>query len=193
MLSLKYKIPTHMFVIFEKLQIQLWTSTSNQPNHFFIHIPQKWVYSLNIFFKRDLSMWNSTLLEHSAVDCSHFKKQNTKLDYFFNQNNLIVFYVYYFYFLKIKINLSYFYNFYKKTPVHSIEKLYKNANWIERETSEMFGINFKHKKDVRKLLTDYSNFENPLLKSYPSEGFFDVFYNFFDDQVVLTNNSVVEL
>ena len=40
----------------------------------------------------------------------------------------------------------------------------------------MFGINFKHKKDIRKLLTDYSNFENPLLKSYPSEGFFDVFY-----------------
>jgi NADH:ubiquinone oxidoreductase subunit C len=75
----------------------------------------------------------------------------------------------------------------------TIEKLYKNANWIERETSEMYGVNFKHKKDVRKLLTDYTNFENPLLKSYPTEGFFDVFYNFFDDQVILTNNSVVEL
>ena len=193
MLFLKYKIPTHIFVVFEKLQIQLWTSDSNQPNHFFIHVPAKWVYPLNVFFKRDLTMWNSTLLDGSAIDCSNFKKQNNSLDYFFNNNNLVVFYVYYFYFLKIKINLSYFYNTYKKNPTHSVEKLYKNANWIERETSEMFGVNFKHKKDIRKLLTDYSNFENPLLKSYPCEGFFDVFYNFFDDQVVLANNSVVEL
>ena len=86
-----------------------------------------------------------------------------------------------------------FYNFYKKPSLPSIDKVYKNANWIERESSEMFGINYTNKKDVRKLLTDYTNFENPLLKSYPTEGFFDVFYNFFDDQVVLTNNSVVEL
>lgn len=190
---LKYKIPTHLFVIFEKIQIQLWTSTSNQPNHFFMHIPSKWFYAMNLLFKRDLSMWNSTLLESSAVDCSGFKKQNTKIDYFFKNNNLVIFYVYYFYFLKIKINLSFFYDFYKKPALLSVEKIYKNANWIERETSEMYGINYTAKKDQRKLLTDYTNFENPMLKSYPSEGFFDVFYNFFDDQVIQTNNSVVEL
>jgi NADH:ubiquinone oxidoreductase subunit C len=57
----------------------------------------------------------------------------------------------------------------------------------------MFGVNYTHKKDMRKLLTDYSSFENPLLKSYPSEGFFDVFYNFFEDQVVIGNKSVIEL
>jgi NADH:ubiquinone oxidoreductase subunit C len=148
---------------------------------------------MNLVFKRDMHLWNSTLLDQSAVDCSHFKQENTKLNYFFKNNNLVLFYVYYFYFLKIKINLSLFYNAYKKPHVMTIEKLYKNANWIERETSEMYGVNFKHKKDVRKLLTDYTNFENPLLKSYPTEGFFDVFYNFFDDQVILTNNSVVEL
>lgn len=86
-----------------------------------------------------------------------------------------------------------FYNFYKKQSLYSIERFYKNANWLEREAAEMYGILFREKRDIRKLLTDYSNFENPLLKSYPSEGFFDVFYNFFDDQVVLSNNSVVEL
>lgn len=189
----KYKIPTHLFVIFEKIQIQLWTSSSNQPNHFFIQIPAKWLYSINVLFKRDLHFWNSTLIENSAVDCTNFSTNNTKLDYFFKSNNLIIFYVYYFYFLKIKINLIMLYNMYKKSHITSIEKLYKNANWIERETSEMFGINYTHKKDMRKLLTDYSSFENPLLKSYPSEGFFDVFYNFFEDQVVIGNKSVIEL
>lgn len=189
----KYKIPTHLFIIFEKLPIQLWTSSSNQPNHYYIHVPSKWFYALNIFFKRDMHCWNSTLLDSSAVDCSNFKKQGSKIDHFFRNNNIVVFYVYYFYFLKIKLNLSFFYNFYKKPGIRSIDRLYKNANWIERETSEMFGVNYTNKKDVRKLLTDYSNFENPLLKSYPTEGFFDVYYNFFDDQVILSNNSVVEL
>jgi NADH:ubiquinone oxidoreductase subunit C len=59
----------------------------------------------------------------------------------------------------------------------------------------MFGINYFNKKDVRKLLIDYSSFENPLLKAYPTEGFFDIFYNFFEDQVVTndTTSSFVEL
>ena len=58
----------------------------------------------------------------------------------------------------------------------------------------MFGINYFNKKDVRKLLIDYSSFENPLLKTYPTEGFFDIFYNFFEDQVVTNDaSSFVEL
>jgi len=57
----------------------------------------------------------------------------------------------------------------------------------------MFGINYSFKKDVRKLLMDYTNVENPLLKNYPSSGYVDVFYNFFEDQVCLSINSSNEL
>jgi len=57
----------------------------------------------------------------------------------------------------------------------------------------MFGINFFLKKDLRKLLVDYSSFDNPLLKNFPTEGYFDIFYNFFDDQVLMVNSSVIEL
>jgi NADH:ubiquinone oxidoreductase subunit C len=57
----------------------------------------------------------------------------------------------------------------------------------------MFGINYFFKKDLRKLLTDYSNIDNPLLKSYPTEGFSDIFYNFFEDQVIFSNNNSIEL
>ena len=57
----------------------------------------------------------------------------------------------------------------------------------------MFGVNYYFKKDLRKLLLDYSSLENPMLKVYPSEGFFDVFYNFFDNQVTSGEISVVEL
>jgi len=85
------------------------------------------------------------------------------------------------------------YNFYKKNRVASVDKLYKNASWVERETSEMFGINYYNKKDIRKLLLDYSKIEHPMLKDFPVEGFSEVFYDFFEDQVVFSNSDSIEL
>ena len=79
----------------------------------------------------------------------------------------------------------------RKIP--SIDKIYKSAGWLERETSEMFKVSFNYKTDTRRLLLDYSRQENPLLKDYPVEGFNDAFYNFFEDQVVYNNSTVVEL
>ena len=76
---------------------------------------------------------------------------------------------------------------------NSIDKLYKSASWLERETGEMFKISYKFKTDNRRLLLDYSKQEHPLLKDYPTEGFNDVFYNFFEDQVISNNLTVVEL
>jgi NADH dehydrogenase (ubiquinone) Fe-S protein 3 len=57
----------------------------------------------------------------------------------------------------------------------------------------MFGINYYNKKDIRKLLLDYSKVESPLLKDFPTEGFSEVFYDFFEDQVVYLNNDSIEL
>ena len=48
-----------------------------------------------------------------------------------------------------------------KTPtdddnsVTSISKLFPCAEWYEREAYDLFGINFKGNKDLRRLLTDY--------------------------------------
>jgi NADH:ubiquinone oxidoreductase subunit C len=57
----------------------------------------------------------------------------------------------------------------------------------------MFGINYYNKKDIRKLLLDYSKVEHPMLKDFPVEGFSEVFYDFFEDQVVFSNNDSIEL
>lgn len=57
----------------------------------------------------------------------------------------------------------------------------------------MFGIKYTLKTDVRCLLLDYTKQENPLLKDFPCEGFNDVFYNFFEDQVVVNTATIIEL
>lgn len=190
---LKYKAPLQIFIILEKVNIQVWTSKSNLPNTFFLLIPQKWFFTLNNIFKFELNFWNSYLVDMSAVDCSNYKDSNVFNSIFSFKNKLIVFYLYYFFFLKVKLKVLFFFNFFKKNNVVSIENLFNNANWIEREASEMFGVNYLFKKDVRKLLMDYSTVENPLLKNYPSSGYSDVFYNFFEDQVCLNINSSNEL
>jgi NADH:ubiquinone oxidoreductase subunit C len=57
----------------------------------------------------------------------------------------------------------------------------------------MYGIFFSNKKDHRKLLLDYSSFENPLLKDFPLEGNKQVFFSFFENQVVVQNNKFIEI
>ena len=85
------------------------------------------------------------------------------------------------------------YNNNNVSKIHSLDKIYKSASWLERETGEMFRVAYNFKIDKRRLLLDYSKQENPLLKDYPVEGFNDVFYNLFEDQVVYNNSTVVEL
>jgi NADH:ubiquinone oxidoreductase subunit C len=57
----------------------------------------------------------------------------------------------------------------------------------------MYGVFFYWKNDTRKLLLDYSKIENPMLKDFPCEGFMDVFFNFFENQVTIHKNEVIEL
>lgn len=59
----------------------------------------------------------------------------------------------------------------------SLENLFFNANWTERETAETTGIFFSNKVDSRNLLLEYTNIFKPLLKLYPTVGFFEIFFD----------------
>ena len=51
--------------------------------------------------------------------------------------------------------------------VASLTGLWKNADWLEREIFDMFGVRFDGHPDLKRLLT-YEGFEgHPLRKSYP--------------------------
>jgi len=60
----------------------------------------------------------------------------------------------------------------------SSENLFLNANWMERECSEMNYITFLSKYDMRNLLLPYFENFKPLFKSNTSIGEFELFFNF---------------
>jgi NADH-quinone oxidoreductase subunit C len=64
--------------------------------------------------------------------------------------------------IRIKIRLH------EKDPeIKSLTVFWKNANWLEREIYDMFGITFSGHPDLRRLLM-YDGFEGfPLRKDYP--------------------------
>ncbi len=57
--------------------------------------------------------------------------------------------------------------FEKDSVVESIASLWKNANWLEREVFDMFGIKFRNHPNLRRILM-YEEFKGyPLRKDYP--------------------------
>ncbi|MBI04822.1 MAG: NADH-quinone oxidoreductase subunit C [Pelagibacteraceae bacterium] len=61
--------------------------------------------------------------------------------------------------------------------IDSISKIYKSANWYERECYDLFGIEFFNHPDLRRIMTDY-NFEgHPLRKDFPLTGHTEVRYD----------------
>ncbi|MFQ6082452.1 MAG: NADH-quinone oxidoreductase subunit C [Candidatus Aminicenantia bacterium] len=62
--------------------------------------------------------------------------------------------------LKIRVSES-------EAWVESLTPLWENANWLEREVFDMFGLKFKNHPDLRRILM-YEGFEGyPLRKDYP--------------------------
>ena len=71
------------------------------------------------------------------------------------------------------------------TPLMSITSLYKNANWLEREVWDMYGIYFEEHPDLRRILTDYGFEGYPLRKDFPLSGFKEVRYDDSQKRVIL--------
>lgn len=60
--------------------------------------------------------------------------------------------------------------------IPSIENLFRNARWLERETGEMYNLFYENKKDRRALFTIPLFYKAPLRKKYPTAGLYEIFF-----------------
>jgi NADH-quinone oxidoreductase subunit C len=65
----------------------------------------------------------------------------------------------------------------------SISEIFPAGNWLERENSELHGINFLGKKDLRNLMLQYGDSSTPFNKSLPSIGTNELVYNPINDTI----------
>jgi NADH:ubiquinone oxidoreductase subunit C len=188
--SLMYKnffFPIHLFLVLENSNVVYFISKNNYKNLYLL-INYTYFILMSIILKKELFFFNTTLIESSANDLLTYKKLNNN---FFEKNKNILFYNFFNY--KINLNFIFFYYTNNFKTINSIDNFFKNANWLERELSEMYNIFFYLKTDSRKLLLDYSKKEAPMLKAFPVEGFSDVYFNFFDNQINFFKNETTEL
>lgn len=68
--------------------------------------------------------------------------------------------------------------------VPSLTKVYKSADWWEREAWDMFGVFFSNHPNLRRILSDYGFEGHPLQKNFPLSGFMEVRYNELKKRVV---------
>jgi NADH-quinone oxidoreductase subunit C len=73
--------------------------------------------------------------------------------------------------LRIKLTTS------EEAPVPSVVSVFPTANWLERETYDMYGILFSGHPDLRRILTDYGFEGYPLRKDFPLTGYKEVRYD----------------
>jgi NADH-quinone oxidoreductase subunit C len=76
-----------------------------------------------------------------------------------------------------------------RVPLHgedptipTIESIYPNANWHEREVFDMFGVNFDGHSDLRRIIMPYDWVGHPLRKDYPL-GYEEVQFSFNFDEI----------
>ncbi|MCA8900417.1 MAG: NADH-quinone oxidoreductase subunit C [Hyphomonas sp.] len=70
------------------------------------------------------------------------------------------------------------------TAVPSACAVWPAANWFERETFDMYGIQFADHPDLRRILTDYGFEGFPLRKDFPLTGHYEVRYDDLEKRVV---------
>jgi NADH-quinone oxidoreductase subunit C len=66
--------------------------------------------------------------------------------------------------------------------IPTIEGIYKNANWFERELWDMFGIHVEGHSDLRRIVLPYDWEGHPLRKDYPL-GYEEVQFSFNFDEI----------
>ena len=122
-------------------------------------------YAILEYLKTDPELAYTFLVDVTAIDNSRMESELMRFDY----ARFMVVYQLYSYQGQCRVRV--------KVPVYendlstpSVTGLWQGANWLERETYDMFGINFDGHPDLRRILMPDDFDGHPLRKDYPLRG-----------------------
>lgn len=77
-------------------------------------------------------------------------------------------------------------------PLVSSIRVFQNANWLEREVWDMFGIFFFQHIDLRRILSDYGFVGHPLRKDFSLVGYVEVAFSIFFSRILYLPPSLTQ-
>ena len=177
-----------------------------QSNYFFIEnksnsiknnsllISNKFMYYLSLHLRLSSLTYTTQLVDIFCYELPNTIKSNSNkssssvvvynFNSFLNQDRIFVFCSN---FKKSSVSRSLIND---SVSLNSISEIFSSANWLERENSELHGVNFSGKKDLRNLLLQYGDSSFPFQKSFPSIGLKEMFFNPIKDTLIQSNISL---
>jgi NADH:ubiquinone oxidoreductase subunit C len=142
-------------------------------NSIILFLPSFSIFYIILFFKYSYFFKNFILLDLGAYEIPSLSSNNDLL-----YKNII------YYIFKNTIDTYIFiFSILKDYSIISVEYLFRNAKWLEKESSDFFNIFFKNKKDRRSLFTIPLFYESPFRKKFPVVGFYEIFICFFTKKI----------
>jgi NADH dehydrogenase (ubiquinone) Fe-S protein 3 len=128
-----------------------------------ITVDSKYVKVISLYLKTHSNLRYESLIDITCVD---YLNRSFRFDIVYN-------------FLSYKLNHRLRIKTFSSelSFVESLTKVYKSANWLEREVWDLFGVFFSNHPDLRRILTDYGFEGFPLRKDFPLVGFVEVRYD----------------
>ncbi len=121
-----------------------------------ITVDKQHLRKVMVFLKESESLYYDLLLDLAGIDNGSSMPRFT-VAYFLHSmkfNNR----------LKLKVRLQ------EGASLDTVSDIWKAANWLERETYDMFGILFNNHPDLRRILLTDDFVGYPLRKDFPLEG-----------------------
>ncbi|MBU6141029.1 MAG: NADH-quinone oxidoreductase subunit C [Proteobacteria bacterium] len=129
-----------------------------------VYVDAKEIVNFLKFLRDDQSLSFKTLLDVFGADLLGIRSPRFEVIYnllSYKLNNRIT--------VKVALN--------EGEKVDTVSEIFSTANWFERETFDMYGIEFTNHPDLRRILTDYGFEGHPLRKDFPLTGYKEVRYD----------------
>lgn len=167
-----------------------FTSDSLTSNHYILFIPKSWKTTLITVLKYETGTSLTFCVDSTGIDAYKYELFSRPEDYNLQLPRILRVDNYYSLSARTRYTVLEGSN---QAPFSSSTGRYKNALWLERELCEMYGVTCRTIHDSRNLLLEYTFSDTPMLKNYPTEGFVDIYYDFFRDQLCYVSHDYIEL
>ena len=188
-MKLNYKI--FFKCLLNKINFSFINNLSQAEKNYNLLVAPKALYYSSLHLRMASAFYSTQLVDIFSYEVPTYANpkagDSSKYSFSDKQNSTVVVYNYhslmsqdrFFLFTQTSLSSDQSYSF-----LPSITELFSAANWLEREASELSGVSFSGKKDLRNLMLQYGDSSAPFQKSFPSVGLREMFYDPLKDTII---------